>query len=730
MKSFLRTGLLAILFASAFSCSTTRVLQDGEYRLASNEINILNDKKFNESKLTPYLKQKPNSYFIFGWNPFLNIYNWSNGKGKGWDRFVQKIGVAPVVYDPDMVESSIENITNHLQYLGYYNSKVTGTVDVKKRKVSVRYDVTLGNRYRISDIRYSVPEGELSEEFYLDTASVTIHPGDWLSEAALEAETVRSSRVLRNRGFYGFSKNYYFFEADTLASPGEASLEMRINEYTRNETARDAVPFRKYYIDSVTFLLPKSLKFNHRVLQDLNTIIPGNLYSETEVNKTYSRLSALRVFNSVNIEMTEKDTNLVDCNISLTQSKLQGFKLNLEASSNSSGLFGVSPQLSYYHKNIFRNGEWLNLSFMGNFQFKFNDDVRSNEFGVSAGLSLPKFLLLPYSLFKGPTVPRTDISLTYNYQSRPEYTRNIISTSYGYNGSIGGRFFYQYYPLQLNIVKLFDLDAAFYESLAKDPFMRNAYQNHFDIGSGLQLYYTTDSDVNPKGSFFYSRLQFDIAGNLLSAFKPLMKRDESGAGIIWETPFSQYVRAELTIGKTWKFGRRDGQAVATRFIAGAGYAYGNSTALPFEKHFYSGGSNSLRGWAARSVGPGLSPMDSSFIIPNQTGDMKLEANLEYRFRLFWKIAGAAFIDAGNVWTLREDSTGNHEQSSKISADNFGQSIAANWGAGLRLDLDFLVLRIDMGVKVHDPAREQKWVAPADLFRRDGFALHFGVGYPF
>lgn len=730
MKSFLRTGLLAILFASAFSCSTTRVLQDGEYRLASNEINILNDKKFNESKLTPYLKQKPNSYFIFGWNPFLNIYNWSNGKGKGWDRFVQKIGVAPVVYDPDMVESSIENITNHLQYLGYYNSKVTGTVDVKKRKVSVRYDVTLGNRYRISDIRYSVPEGELSEQFYLDTASVTIHPGDWLSEAALEAETVRSSRVLRNRGFYGFSKNYYFFEADTLASPGEASLEMRINEYTRNETARDAVPFRKYYIDSVTFLLPKSLKFNHRVLQDLNTIIPGNLYSETEVNKTYSRLSALRVFNSVNIEMTEKDTNLVDCNISLTQSKLQGFKLNLEASSNSSGLFGVSPQLSYYHKNIFRNGEWLNLSFMGNFQFKFNDDVRSNEFGVSAGLSLPKFLLLPYSLFKGPTVPRTDISLTYNYQSRPEYTRNIISTSYGYNGSIGGRFFYQYYPLQLNIVKLFDLDAAFYESLAKDPFMRNAYQNHFDIGSGLQLYYTTDSDVNPKGSFFYSRLQFDIAGNLLSAFKPLMKRDESGAGIIWETPFSQYVRAELTIGKTWKFGRRDGQAVATRFIAGAGYAYGNSTALPFEKHFYSGGSNSLRGWAARSVGPGLSPMDSSFIIPNQTGDMKLEANLEYRFRLFWKIAGAAFIDAGNVWTLREDSTGNHEQSSKISADNFGQSIAANWGAGLRLDLDFLVLRIDMGVKVHDPAREQKWVAPADWFRRDGFALHFGVGYPF
>ena len=138
----------------------------------------------------------------------------------------------------------------------------------------------------------------------------------------------------------------------------------------------------------------------------------------------------------------------------------------------------MSPQLSYYHKNIFRGGEWLNLSFMGNFQFMFNRSVRSNEFGVSAGLSFPKFLGLPYRLFKGPAIPRTDINVSYNYQSRPEYTRNIISTSYGYNGSYGGRFFYQVYPIQLNIVRLFDLDAGFYNSLASDPFMRNAYQDH------------------------------------------------------------------------------------------------------------------------------------------------------------------------------------------------------------------------------------------------------------
>ena len=426
--------------------------------------------------------------------------------------------------------------------------------------------------------------------------------------------------------------------------------------------------------------------------------------------------------------MTKTDTNLVDCSISLSQSKLQGFKVNLEGSTNSSGLLGVSPQLSYYHKNIFRGGEWLNLSFMGNFQFKFNDSVRSNEFGVSAGLSFPKFFPLPYRYFKG-AIPRTDINLSYNYQDRPEYTRNIISTSYGYNGRVGDRFYYQAYPLQLNIVRLFNLDPDFYKTLANDPFLRYAYQDHFDLGSGMTLYYTTDAASIPTESFFYTRFQFDIAGNMLSLFKPLMKRDQDGFATIWNTPYSQFVRSEITLGRTWIFGRNGGQAIATRLLAGAGYAYGNSSALPFEKHFYGGGSNSLRGWQARTVGPGLSPMDTSFVIPNQTGDMKLEANIEYRFNMFWKVAGAVFVDAGNVWTLKDDGTQAGKES-MLRWDTFGESIAANWGVGLRLNFGFMLLRLDLGLKVHDPAREMKWVGPDQWFKRDGYALHFGVGYPF
>ena len=729
MKGFGRIATAVMAFACLISCSTTKVLQDNEYRLAKNEIEILNDKHFNPNQLQAYLKQKPNSYFIFGWNPFLNVYNWQNGKGKGWDKFVTKIGVAPVVYEAEQVDNSILNLENRLEYLGYFDSKVESRISVKRKKVNVTYEVTLGKRYPIKQLSITLPEGgEFSEAFLKDTSAMTVKVGDYLSESALEAETERSSADMRNKGFYTFNKNYYFFEADTLTYPDSALLHLTVHEYTRNETAKEAEPIRKFYFNDVSITYPKTLKIKDKVLKELNTIIPGAPYSSDIVNQTYSRLASLRVFNSVNIGMTKADTNLVDCSISLSQSKLQGFKVNLEGSTNSSGLLGVSPQLSYYHKNIFRGGEWLNLSFMGNFQFKFNDSVRSNEFGVSAGLSFPMFFPLPYRYFKG-AIPRTDINLSYNYQDRPEYTRNIISTSYGYNGRVGDRFYYQAYPLQLNIVRLFNLDPDFYKTLANDPFLRYAYQDHFDLGSGMTLYYTTDAASIPTESFFYTRFQFDIAGNMLSLFKPLMKRDQDGFATIWNTPYSQFVRSEITLGRTWIFGRNGGQAIATRLLAGAGYAYGNSSALPFEKHFYGGGSNSLRGWQARTVGPGLSPMDTSFVIPNQTGDMKLEANIEYRFNMFWKVAGAVFVDAGNVWTLKDDGTQAGKES-MLRWDTFGESIAANWGVGLRLNFGFMLLRLDLGLKVHDPAREIKWVGPDQWFKRDGYALHFGVGYPF
>ncbi len=717
----------------SFSCSTTRVLGDGQFRLADNKVVVDNDRKFNTKEIESYIKQKPNSYIIFGWNPFLNIYNWSGKNAdKGINKFLRKIGTAPVVYQPSQVEASVENINRHLEYLGYYGSDVRSEVRVNGKRVTVTYSVTLGRRYRIGNVSFAVPDGEFKDDFYADTAAVSIRPGDFLSEDALEKETERAASMFRRKGYFGFTKNYFSFEADTLARRDTADLLMTVKEYTRNQTAEYARPHRKYFFGDVSISYDNDLKFNDRVLKNICTIRPGAMYDEREVNTTYSRLSALRLFSGVNVALNPRDSGIVDCDISLTKSRMQGFKVNLEGSTNSTGLIGISPQVSYYHKNIFHGGQWLNLGFLGNFQFKYDDrSVKSNEFGVSAGLSFPEFLGLPNSIFHGPSLPRTEINASYNYQNRPEYTRNMISTSYGYSGSLrNGQFFYQFYPIQAKIVRLTNLDPNFYTTLSGNPFMRDAYQNHFDVGSGLVAYYTTSTALVPKETYEYARLQLDASGNVLSLFNKAMKSDEYGSRLIWNTPYSQYIRTELTLGKTFVFGKNGGQALAIRLLGGVGYAYGNSSTIPFEKQFYSGGANSMRGWQARSLGPGNSKADTTFVIPSQTGDVKLEANLEYRFPMFWKLCGAVFTDVGNIWTLKE-TDGDDGSHTHFDLKNLAASLAADWGIGLRVDLNFLILRLDMGMKVYDPSLDTaRWRSPSQWLKKDGYTLHFGVGYPF
>ena len=724
--------VLVIAFALVCSCSTTRVLEDGQYRLAKNSVEVTNDKKFNPKEIEKYIQQKSNSYILFGWNPFLNIYNWSGKDADGFaSKLFRKVGEAPVVYNPSQVEASIENIKRHLEYLGYYNSQVDSDVKVNRRNVEVTYNVALGKRYKIDEITFSIPEGEFSKDFFADTSNLSFKKGDYLSESVLEQETERSAAWMRRNGWFGFTKNYYSFEADTLERRDTANLLMMIKEYTRNQSPDNARPFHKYTFGHVDMTWDRDLVFNRRVLRNMNTIIPGEIYDEEEVNTTYSRLSALKLFSSVNVSLNPRDSlDIVDCDISLTRSRMQGFKVNLEGSTNSNGLVGVSPQLSYFHKNLFHGGQWLNLSFLGNFQFKSSDRrVRSEEFGVSGSISFPKTLGLPNTLFTGRNIPRTEVSASFTYQNRPEYTRNMISTSFGYSGSFSrNRFSYQFFPVQAKIVRLDHLDPAFYNTLAGNPFMRDAYQNHFDLGSSVMLYYTSCPDLIPRVSYQYVRFQLDASGNVLSLFNKSMKRDQYGSRMIWGTPYSQYLRSEVTYGKTVVLGKNGNRAIALRVLGGIGHAYGNSVTMPFEKQFYSGGANSMRGWQARTLGPGRAQTDTSFVIPSQTGDVKFEVNLEYRFPLFWKLYGALFTDIGNVWTLK---AADDSKDSQFRFDDFRNSMASDIGFGIRMDLNFLILRLDLGMKTYDPSKgENAYYDVSEWLSKDSYAIHFGVGYPF
>ncbi len=756
--------LLLLLALSVYSCSTVRLVPKGQSVLRENNIKVINNESINKGKLYQYIRQQPHNSFLFGWNPFAVIYNWSNGKNNGWDRFVKKVGQQPVILDTILVERSNVNLRNHLTSIGYYNSTIKDTIITKKKKSKVYYSIEIGNTYIINDIFYSIKDTAI-ERIVMDNLSGSlVKTGSILSEQILDNESERLATILRERGYYNFSKNYFFMEADTLKKDGTAQLFVKIENYTRNETQKDARPHQLFSIrnislfsdfdpmsgredslDSYNIVKTKHLNIYHsgtrtikpQVLTKMNTLRPGELYNEKKATNTYNRFVSLRYFSGVNIQFDEVesqsslDKGEVDCLIRLTPSKDQGYKLNLEASSNSNALLGVSPAISYYHKNLFKGGEWFTLGIMGNFQFKLNDPIRSTELGISTGLSVPSFLLLPDSLFK-TNVPRTDISFGYSYQSRPEFTRNLISLNYGYSWRSGARFYYSVNPAQLNMVRLSNMNPMFYESLM-DPFLKNSYRNHFDFGSGASVYYTTDASPMPEKSYFYIRWTNDIAGNLLSLFNKSFSLDSTGAKTIWKTPYAQYFKTDFTLGYTYK--PSSTYAIATRFNFGLGYAYGNSSVLPFEKLFYAGGANSLRGWQARSVGPGSAAVDTTFSIPNQTGDVKLEFNVEYRFKMFWKFEGALFVDAGNVWKLRVDNSGNiHADPSQLEnglfrIKDFYKSIAINWGAGARLNLDFVILRLDMGMIARDPFKKI-WIGPNKWFQTNTYSIQFGVGYPF
>ena len=303
----------------AAGCSTTKMLSSDELRLAENKVVVTNDPSYNPSGLTPYIQQKSN-YYVFGkWHPGLYIYNWQNGKGGGWDRFCQKIGQAPVVFEDGLVDKTVASMLDHLTYQGYYNSDIKVNTQVKNQKVKVEYYVTLGKQFPIRTIDYQVRDSTLHSLMASDSANFTVVPGDYLSEENLEKESERLTSLFRNNGYWGFSKNYFFFYADTSTHRDEADLIVKLENYTRNESEDAAREHRQYTIGNVALLPQPGMRVRPKFLQNLNQLKPGELYSEEKINREYDRYSSIPFFSSVNMMLRESsyDSTAVDCRIML-----------------------------------------------------------------------------------------------------------------------------------------------------------------------------------------------------------------------------------------------------------------------------------------------------------------------------------------------------------------------------------------------------------------------------
>ncbi len=717
MKLLRTTFLLftAILLTAGFSsCVSTQyasMVPEGQHYLAKNKI-VLKDSKndVKASDLNKYLAQSP-------------------AKSAGIGFSVLK--AAPVIFDSTSVATSIDAIIQRLEYLGYYNSKAEAVTQYDGKKANVTYNVTLGKQFPMKSISYSVEDSALDSIYSAGQSKSLLKEGDKLAESVLELESQRLASLYRDNGYYGFSKNFFFFFADTTATPDSALLSVELRDYTRNESPTAAKPHTRYTIGTVAVVPQGNLKVKSKFLQYLNRIQPNSQYSETVINNTYSRFTSNRLFSTVNIEMTPRDSSVVDCEILLSPSKLQSIGFDLQGSVNSTGLFGVNPSISYTHKNLFGGGEYFNMAVGGNWQFMFKSPAFTNEFTLASSLSIPHFVGAPSKLFSGPVLPRTNIALSYNHQKRPEYDRSIIASSYGYSFNPTSNISIEWTPLRANVVTVYDMDSTFFKSLSSS-YLQYSYMTHVDIGGGINAYYTTNTSTNPKESYFYVRFSGNVAGNVLNMFDPLLRQNKDGQSLILGVPYAQYARGELSLVRTTFFNNSQDLSLAARISGGIGYAYGNSSALPLEQRFYAGGANSLRGWQSRTIGPGMSPIDTAFTIANQTGDLRLEANLELRFPIFNIVKGAVFVDAGNIWELphySHDKSEIYNEDAVLSWKNLLKSTALSWGAGVRVDLQMLVIRVDMGIKGYDPAA-QAWRMPGQWFKRDGFTLHFGVGYPF
>ena len=767
--------ITAVLAALAWlaSCSSTKHVPQGQYLLDKVNIDIEGGPRddINHSTLVNYLRQTENHKVLGGLKLQLAIYNLSGSDTTKWfNRWVRRIGAPPVIYDSTLTVASAHQLQRALINKGYLKNEVdyNVTLNDKKRKARVRYHVTLGDPYYVRNIDYDIADDTLRAIVMADTASLPIKTGDLLDHNKLDATRTLIMQQLRNRGYYAFNKQYVAFIADTAATSRAVDLTLTVANPPHNErlpyldthrtfvmrhvtfvTNYDAVAMQSSYYgndtvayNGLTIYYGHDRYINARTLDESCHLRPGNTYRAADVDLTYKALGRLGILKFINIEVVPvgeiNGTVMLDAFVLLTRDKSQSVSLSLEGT-NSEGDLGFGVGVDYQHRNIFKGSETLNVKFKVNYE-SISGDVGGlindnySEYQGEVGITFPKFKA-PFLRegFKRRIQASTAFSTRFNYQARPEYTRIIAGAAWKYIWSErSNQLRHTFNLIDLNYVYLPHSRGGFLDSIA-NPLLRYSYEDHFIMRIGYSYYKTNKINASPllssrQNNIYTLRASVETAGNLLYGISRMtgQRHEADDSYKVFGIRYSQYAKAEADFSFTHYFDNR--QSIAFHVGAGVAVPYGNSSVLPFEKRFYAGGANSVRGWGVRTLGPGsfnTSKSQSSFIY--QCGDVRLDASVEYRAKLFWVIELGLFVDAGNIWTIRDypDQPGG-----VFKFNKFYEQIALGYGLGLRMDFTYFLLRLDMGMKAHNPASGQKaWPLFSPNFKRDA-EFHFSVGYPF
>ena len=756
------------------SCSSTKHVPQDKLLLDKVNINITDPhSEVEQSQLANYLRQNANHRVLGGLKLQLAFYNMSGRDSTKWfNRWIQRVGTPPVIYDSTLTAASADQLHMALSNRGFMKNNVTYRVeaDSAKRKARVHYDITLGEPYYIRSIDYDIPDEDLRDIILDDTTRFTVHKGDLLNYNRLDEWRQAITDNLRNHGYYAFNKEYITFTADTAADSRAVDLTL----YSRDPYRNDRMPYytdhEPFYVRDVVYVTDydpvamhdgfegmdvvtmasgvKVIEGDERylrldVLDEANYIEPGQLYNAESITRTYRALGRLNILKMINIDVRplgEIDGVLmVDAYVLLQPDKSQTVSVSLEGT-NSEGDLGFGVGLDYEHRNIFKGAEVLSAkakvayeSISGNLGGLINNNY--SEYSTELGITFPKFLApFLHRSFKRKIQASTAFTVNFDYQARPEYTRIIAGGAWRYQWTERSRRMAHTLTLvDLSVISVPKFNEEFFDRIT-NPLLRYSYQDHMIMRMGYNFYRTNKAEMNvlQMGRFqrdvFTIRANAETAGNLLYGLSHLsgQKADKDGNYKALGIRYSQYFKADADYAFTHYFDRR--QSIAFHVGAGVAVPYGNSDVLPFEKRFYSGGANSVRGWGVRTLGPGS--YDSNNSLSNfiyQCGDIRFDVNLEYRAKLFWVVELGLFLDAGNIWTIKdyEDQPGG-----VFKFNKFYEQIAAAYGAGIRLDFKYFLVRVDMGMKAHNPASGQEhWPLLHPRFKRDS-EFHFSVGYPF
>lgn len=747
-------------------------MPDGEYLLDKVNIDVVNSPEVSTSGLVNYLRQSPNHKVLGFWKLQLGVYNLSGKKPDGrFNKWVRKMGQEPVIYDPQLTDQSARQLRLALLNQGYDDAVVeVDTIVTGKKKMTVNYLLYPGTPRTVSSFSAEFEHPVAREIYYNDSTRFPIRSGDNLNRNSLDAVRAIFAEGMHERGYLGFTKEQVTFVADTVAGSKEVDLHMTVRDpgrlcrfrhvfivtnFSQNE---DATLMRFEGTDTVTceglkILYGPDRYLRPTVLSEQCFIRPGEIYSTSAVDRTYEAFNRLQILKYVNIvtrpagEAADPETpggeENLDVYILLSRTKKQAIQFELEGT-NSEGDLGVGGGITWNNRNIFHGGEVLTAklrgayeSLSGNLEGLIND--RYTELAAEVGITFPK-LKAPFlrSGFKRRSPATTEFALTFMWQERPEYTRVIAGAAWRFKwATLSNRTRRTFDLIDLNIVSLPRSTVNFIDNIAPDnPLLRYSYEDHFILRTGFTWYKTNRRTPTTSSTLYrlprqvntYTlRFAIETAGNLLFAVSKMVgQHKKDGAYKIFGIPYAQYVKGEADYTINHAFSSRS--SITFHSGLGIGYPYGNASMIPFEKRFYAGGANSVRGWSVRSLGPGSFDGHNNvtdFI--NQCGDISMLLSLELRGKLFWVFEGALFVDAGNVWTIKSYP---NQAGGLFRFKDFYKEIALAYGVGLRLDFTYFLLRFDLGFKAHNPARgQERWPIAHPDWGRDA-TFHFSVGYPF